>query len=142
MAVDDAQFFNGFAHDFSNFTGDIAMARAVEAVTADMIFLIEFVRKAVHEGFRRHGLMEGRIEDADLRYAGHNSLAGIDADDVRRIVKRSHGRAFFQGFHDFVRNERRSSEFFTAMDDAVADSIDRIHRFDDAAFSVGQNVED
>lgn len=86
--------------------------------------------------------MEGRIEDADLRYAGHNSLAGIDADDVRRIVKRSHGRAFFQGFHDFVRNERGSSEFFTAMDDAVADSIDGIHRFDDAAFSVGQNVED
>ena len=27
------------------------------------------------------------------------------------------------------------------MDDAVADSVDSIHRFDDAAFSVGQDVE-
>ena len=51
VAVDDASVFNGYAHDFSDFASYIAMARAVEAVTADMIFLIEFVREAVHEAF-------------------------------------------------------------------------------------------
>ena len=78
----------------------------------------------------------------DLRNAGHDGFAGVDADDVRRIVERSHSRAFFQGFHDFICNERGSSEFFAAMDDAVADSVDGIHGFDDAAFSVGEDVED
>ena len=142
VAVDDAQFFNGYAHDFSDFASYIAMARAVEAITADVVFFVEFIREAIHEGFRRHGLMESRIEDADLRNAGHDGFAGVDADDVRRIVERSHSRAFFQGFHDFIRNERGSSEFFAAMDDAVADSVDGIHGFDDAAFSVGEDVED
>ena len=51
MAVDDAQFFNGYAHDFSDFASYIAMARAVEAITADVVFFVEFIREAIHEGF-------------------------------------------------------------------------------------------
>ena len=86
--------------------------------------------------------MESRVKDTDLRNARHDSFAGVDADDVRRIVERSHSRAFFQGFHDFICNERGSRKFFAAMDDTVADSIDGIHGFDDATFSIGENVED
>ena len=141
MAVDDAEFFNGNTHDFGNLAGYIAMARAMEAVAADAIFFIEFIRKAIHEGFRRHGLMECCIENSDLRYARHDSFAGVDADDVRRIVKGCIGGAFFQGFHDFIVNYRGAGKGFAAMDNTVTYRVNGIHGFDNAAFGIGQNIE-
>lgn len=74
------------------------MARAVEAITADVVFFVKFIRQAIHEGFSRHGLMESRVKDTDLRNARHDSFASVDADDVRRIVERSHSRAFSKAF--------------------------------------------
>ena len=43
------------------------MTRAVEAVATDVVLLIEVVGESVHVGVLWHRLMEGCIEDSDLR---------------------------------------------------------------------------
>jgi hypothetical protein len=47
------------------------------AVAANMIFLIIFVRQAIHVSIRRHGLMEGGVERNDLWDSRKHFLASL-----------------------------------------------------------------
>ena len=85
--------------------------------------------------------MKRRIKDPYLRNIRHNRLAGIDADNIRWIVQRRIGRAFFQSRHNFIINKRGAGKFFSSMDDPMAYRINRIHSFDDTAAGISQAIQ-
>ena len=96
----------------------------MEAITANRVLLIVFDRKAIQESLLRHRLMEGRVEHTYLRYAGHQLLAGIDTDQVSRVVKRRKLIAFLDLLQNLIRQKRGSGKLFSAMNDTMANSAD------------------
>ena len=142
MAGNDLQILDILAQHGGCAGGDETMRGAVEAIAAHLVVLIVFVGDGIGVGHGRHGLMEGGVKDGDLRHlVTQSGLAGVDADDVRRIVKGCIGGAFFQGFHDFIVNYRGAGKGFAAMDNTVTYRVNGIHGFDNAAFGIGQNIE-
>ena len=119
------------------------MRGAVEAIAADLIVLVVFVRDGIGVCHRRHGLVERSVEHSDLGNAvAQSGLAGVDADDVGRVVQGSQGVAAFDGLHDFIGDEDGGGECFAAMNHTVADSVDLAHGGDDAVFRIDQGVQD
>ena len=100
------------------------MAGSVEAVFTDAVFLIVIIGNGVEIGFRRHGLVELGIEYRDVRNAGEDFLAGFDAGEVCRIVKRSEREAFEDDVLDFFCNKNRHCDFLAAVKNTVPDRGD------------------
>jgi hypothetical protein len=67
----------------------------VEAVAADAVLLVELVGQAVEVGVGRQGLVEGGVEDGDLRHVREVLHGDADAGDVDRVVQRREDREFF-----------------------------------------------
>ena len=44
---------------------------------------------SVYVGFGAHCLMEGRVEDGDVRDAGEDLFAGFDAAEIGGVVERA-----------------------------------------------------
>ena len=117
------------------------MRGAVEAVAADLVVLIILIGQSIGIGHRGHGLVEGGIEHGDHRHAGHELLAGLDADDVGGVVQRREGIALLNGGHDFVGDDNRLGKLLTAVDDTVTDCVDLLHRADHAVLAVHKGVQ-
>jgi hypothetical protein len=111
-------------HDLAGAGSDIAVARAMESVAADLVLVIELARQTVHVGGRRHGLVEGCIEHRDIRCPGHELHRFVDADEVRRIVQRGQFDVLLDRREHGRIDDHRGGELFAAMDDAVSDGGD------------------
>ena len=85
--------------------------------------------------------MERGIEHGNHGDAGHNGLAGLDADDVGRVVQRSQRIALLNGGHDLIGDEDGLGELLATMHHAVAHSVDLLHGADHAVVGVHQSVQ-
>ena len=142
MASNDLGIFRFLAEKLSGTGSYIAMARTMEAVFTDSVLFVFFIFDAVHEGHRRHGLMESRIKDSHLRGVRHQFLASADTSNIRRLMKRSHITQGFNLLQVFFRNENGFTEHFAAMDNTVTNGIDFIHGFDDTMVGVNKGSKD
>ena len=97
----------------------VAVAGSVEAVTANLVLLIVLVRDTVEVSFLRHRLMECGIEYGNFGNAGHKLHAGVDTDEVRRVVKRSKVAALFDALNNFVVDDNGGREFLAAVYDTM-----------------------
>ncbi len=86
MADYDLHVFIIPAQDLSRPSGYIGMTGAVEPVSSHLVFLIILVRQAVQIRMLGHGLMEGCIEHTYHRRIRHQFFAGVNADQIRRIM--------------------------------------------------------
>ena len=76
-----------------------------------------------------------------IRCAGHKSLAGIDTDQVCRVVQRSEVGYFLDRLDNFICDENRRGELRAAVDDSMADSADLTQRLQNASLLVGQCIQ-
>ena len=141
MAGYELQFLSRSAHDLGAVTGDIAVGSAVEAVAADAVILIVFVRHSVHICLARHGLMESGVEHCDHGHVAHDGLAGLDAGEVRGVVQRSERDALFDSVHDRSVNENGLGELLAAVEHTVADSVYLTHGGDHAVLGAYELVD-
>ena len=119
------------------------MAGAVEAVAADLVLLIVLVGDRVHIVRLRHGLMERGVEYGDHRNVrAHDLAAGLNADQVGRIVQRRERDAVLDRLEHLFGDDNAVGEELAAVYHAVADRVDLAHRGDDALFGVEQDVDD
>ena len=75
--------------EFGAFAGDELVARAVEAVLADAVFLVVLVGQGVHEVGCGKRLVERGVEYGYLFHAGKDFFDGKNTFQVSRIVQRS-----------------------------------------------------
>ena len=68
--------------------GDERVRGAVEPVAADVVLVAPRARDGVGVRDRRHRLVEGRVEDHDLRQVGEQLAGHRDALEVGRVVQR------------------------------------------------------
>ena len=141
MADDDLQLACGLAHQLDGALGNIAVAGAVEAVAAQMVFLIVLGGDGVTVGLGGHGHVERGVEHGDLRLAGHDGLTGFDALQVGRIMERTQGDAVTDGLLAGLVDDAGFDKTVAAVENAVADGVDLIQRLDNAVFRVGENVQ-
>lgn len=124
VGCEDAVVVRGQAEDFDGAGGDPGVAGAVEAVAADAVIAMKLGRQGVVVDFRRDRLVEGGIEDRDLRDAGENRGGGLDAGGVGDGV----GWSQRGEIDDFVEDLRGDAcgggKEVAAVDDAVADGFD------------------
>ena len=118
------------------------MARAVETVTANRIFLVQLVRKGVHISVVRHRLMESRVEDSHLRNARKDFLDGVNTLQVSGVVKRSKVDALDDLCFYLRRNQNRLVEFLASVDYTVTDCVNLFEVFDAANLRVNEFLED
>ena len=143
MAGDELELLDGLAHELGAAGGHVAVARAVEAVAADAVVLVVFIRNGVHIGLAGHGLVERGVEHGDHRHVvAHDGAAGVDAGDVGGVVQRRKRRALLERGHDGVVDLDGAGELLTAMDDTVADGVDLLHGGDHTVLGAGQLVDD
>ena len=117
------------------------MAGSMGAVAANMIFLIIFVRQAIHVGIRRHGLMEGGVESNDLRHSWKHFLAGLNAKQVSRIMQWSEIAAIFNLLHHVVIHDGAAAEEVCPLHYPVAYGINVIKRIKDAVLFIHQRTK-
>ena len=60
----------------------------MEPVAAHVVLLVPLRGHGVPVGDRRHGLVEGGVEDRHLRQLGQLGAGGLDAGQVGRLVQR------------------------------------------------------
>ena len=85
--------------------------------------------------------MEGGVEHGDHGHAGHELLAGLDADDVGGVVQGREGIALLDGGHDLVGDDDGLGELLAAVDHAVTDRVDLLHGADDTVLLVHESVQ-
>ena len=143
VAGDKLELFDGLAHELGAAGGHVAVARAVEAVAADAVIPVIFIRNGVHIGLSGHGLVERGVEHGDHRHVvAHDGAAGVDAGDVGGVVQRGERRALLERGHDGVVDFDRAGELLAAVDDTVADGVDLLHGGDHTVLGAGQLVDD
>ena len=140
---DELELFDGLAHELGAAGGHVAVARAVEAVAADAVVLVVFIRNGVHIGLAGHGLVERGVKHGDHRHVvAHDGAAGVDAGDVGGVVQWGERRALLEGSHDGVVDLDGAGELLAAVDDAVAYGVDLLHGGDHTVLGAGQLVDD
>ena len=141
MAGDDLQLFDGLAHQLCAAAGNIAMRGAVEAVATDAVIFVVLIGNGVHVSLAGHGLVESGVEHCNHGNVAHNVAAGVDADDVCRVVQGSEGSALLERFHNCIVDAHGGSKLLAAVNDAVADSVDLLHGGDNAVLGAGELVD-
>ena len=99
------QIFGLFAEKVSSLAGNELMARAVEAVTANLVFFIVLVRNTVHKRIIGNSLMKTRVENRNLWNTRHYLFTGLNTVEVCGVVKRSEREAVTDGLLNFGSNE-------------------------------------
>ena len=94
MAGNNLKLLRLLSEDSSGSKSYITVARSVEAVAADTVFLVIFVRKRIHIRIVGHRLMEPGIKNSNLRNIAHDLLAGVDSGEVVGVMQRSELAAF------------------------------------------------
>ena len=142
MAGDYLKVFDVLAEDLRGAVRHITVAGAMETVAADAVFLIAVIGSTVDEGLRRHRLMEGGVEDDDVRLSGKDVHDGLESLKVGGIVKRREGDDLFDALDDFRRDEHRLGEFFAAVDYTVARRVKLVEILEHAELRIDEDVED
>ena len=63
------------------------MTVPVEAVSPDVVLLVELLRDGVPVGPGRHGLVKGRVEHSHLRHRGVELPHGLNAPEAGGVVE-------------------------------------------------------
>ncbi len=78
-----------FRMNFGQTGADKTVGGTVEAIAANLVLFIIFIRQRINVCFRRHGAVEGVVKNNNLRYAfAEHSLGCPNALQVSRIVER------------------------------------------------------
>ena len=141
VAGDQLQLLNGLAQHGGGPLGHVLVAGAVETVAADLVLLIVLIGQGIGVGHGGHGLVEGGVEHGHHGGAGHQLLAGLDADDVGGVVQGGQRIALLDGGHHLVGDQDRLGELLAAVDHPVAHRVDLLHGADNAVLLVHQGVE-
>ena len=114
----------------------------MEAVAADGIFLIIFIRNAKHIGFRRHGLVEGGVENGNHGgFFSENFLAGFHGDGLGRVMKRAEVFKLYADILDnLVGDDGGRFVFFGTVKNAVADGLDFADVGNNFVFAFGKKL--
>ena len=142
VADDELAVLRLLAQELRRLARDEAVARAVEAVAANLQARVVFIRHAVEERLLGHRLVEGRIENRDVRLGRHDRLTGLDARDVRRLMQRSERHKLLDPLHRLFRHQHGVLERLAAVEHAVAAGADLVQRSDRAVVLVRQRGED
>ena len=102
------------------------MARTVETIAANFVFLIVFIWKSIEISLCRHCLMECRIKYCHHRYIWHDFLTCIDTDEICRIVQWCQIIALRNRLDYFIVDDNGSRKFLATMHDTVSNRIDLI----------------
>ena len=121
----EAAVFRLFAENLGGFAGHEAVARAMGAVAADLVFFVELVGDAIEVGLARHGLVEGGVEHGDLREAREELGGAFHAGGVCGFVERGEQRDAADVVNDFLR-DALALDVLAAVHHAVADGFDGV----------------
>ena len=141
MAGDDLEVFDIFAEYLSRAVGDIHVAGAVEAVAAHAVFLVIFIIDAVDESLRRHGLMEGGVENHDIRELRQHGLDRENALQIGRVVQRREGHDFLDAFDNFRSHQHGLGELLAAVNDAVSGCRELVEALEDPVLGIHQHIQ-
>ena len=120
---------------------DIAVACSVESVTANAILLVQLIRKGVHVGIVRHGLMECGIEHTYLGNVGQQGCYGIYALDVGGVMQRGQVIASCKGFHYLGGQANALVKLLTTVYHTMAYGIQLLKALQHSIFALGKHLE-
>ena len=120
--VADDDFFVA-AEPLSRLARDILVRSAVETVFSHLIFVVDFVRNAVHKRLRRHRRVESRVENEHHGNV-HNFPARLDAGNIAGHVQRSKVDIFLALCDDVVVHDHAALKIFAAVEHAMTDRAD------------------
>ena len=127
--------------EFGAFAGDELVARTVEAVFADAVFLVVLVGQGVHEVGCGKRLVERGVEYGYLFHAGKDFFDGEDAFEVGRIVQRGDLEQRADLLLDLFGYQTALREKFAAVRYAMTDGLHFVERPDYAVHGVGQGLK-
>jgi len=127
------------AQDLGGPSGYVPVRGAVEAVFADVLFRIELVRQCVEVGVFGHGLVEGGVEDGDVRHVREELFGRLDTVQVRWVVQRCQAEELLDRLFHFRGDQGRLEERLATVDDAVADGH---HGAAAAALRIEEDIAD
>lgn len=142
VAGDHLQLFDRLARHLGGTAADVEMAGAVETVAADVVATVEQVRQTVEVGEIRQCAVEGCVEHTHHGCLLHQTLAGDDSLDVRRVVQRRKIDRIVEDVHHFLVDLHRAGEGFATVDDTVPNSVNLATVFDDTVVWAEQNRKD
>lgn len=125
VSRDEAAVFRLFAENLGGFAGHKAVACAVCAVAADLVFFVELVGDAVEVSLARHGLVEGGVEHGDLREAREELGGAFHTGSVCRFVERGEQGNATDVVDDFLR-DALALDVLAAVHHTVADGFDGV----------------
>ncbi len=96
----------------------------MESVLADPVLTGNVGVDGVGVRLLRHRLVEGGIEDRNMREIGECVSRGVDAEQVWRVMQRRQRTDFIDGANHGLVNYRRPHEPGAALHDTVSDGID------------------
>lgn len=115
----------GQAEEVLRFARHIAVARPVEPVPTHAVGLAPLERHGVGVRAGRHRLVEGRVEDGDLRQRRQKFAGDANALQIRGVVQGAEGDAGLDLTHDLGGDAHRPAEPRAAVNDAVTDAAER-----------------
>ncbi len=113
----------------------------METISPDLVLLIIGVGKPVHISLLRHGLVECCVKHPYHRGIGHQLPAGIDPDQVGRIVQGCQVIAFFHRLQHLIRDDHGLGEFLSPMDYPVSHGPDLIQVLHHTCGCIGQRLQ-
>ncbi len=142
VAGNNAGLFGVDAQDFAHAACHVAVACAVEAVSAYTVLGIIFIGKRIQECLGGHGLVECSVEHAYLGYAGHKVIDGLDTGHVGGVVQGGYAVTFANHLLHFIVDNHALGEFFSTVYHAMAYRADFIVVLDAAFHGVSEQIED
>ncbi len=113
----------------------------MEAIPPDFIFLIIFIWQTVHICLIRHGLVKCRVEYRSHGRIRHQFPAGIDANQVCRIVQGRKVIARFYRRKHLTVDQRRLRKFFTTVHNTVSNGSNFAKTLYYTCFFICQRVQ-
>lgn len=125
VSCDEAGFFGLLAENLAGFGGHKTVARAVGAVTAEVVFFVELVGDTVEVCLFGHRLVEGGVEHCNLREAREELCCAFHAGHVGGFMERGKERDALDVVDDFLRH-LLAFNVLAAVHHAVADGFDGV----------------
>ena len=126
VAGNDSEAFGGTTAEVGSALRRVGVREAVEPEAAQRPPLAPLGREGVGGRRRRHPCMEGRVEAGDRRDLRQQPRHGFERRERLRLVERRQIRKRVQPSHDGRVDRDRLDELRAAVDDPVADGVDRV----------------
>ena len=131
-----------YAEEVAHTLRHVAVTRAVEAVAAHAVLLVQVVRNGVKVRVGGHRLVERSVENTYLRQAGHQLADGLHALEVGRVVQRCEVDALLEGLEYLVVDYHALVKLLASVHHSVPYGVDFVKAFDYSDFGVGEQGED